>query len=163
LPDLVNLCAVTRDAHLVTTHISVKCNGEYFRWLEFGSLTTMGDRKSFIGARYEGVTDFEHDSAYAVRIEVIDVQLVNIYGGCIELKTWVSAEDERGVSVPRKSILSFDELGAVPCEDEHCVGEESHLIVESFSPANDVELWKRLRGRELRIEIVPKRTDSEAS
>lgn len=156
LPE-VDLRAVTRDANLVTTYIGVKIGGVFFPWLEFGSLSTMGDGKSFIGARFERVTDFEHDSAYAARIDVIDVQLVSIQDGCVELKAWVSAESVDGVNVPSKSILSFEELGGEPCSE--CKGDERHLIIDSFTQKADIELWKRLRGHELRITIVPKRTE----
>lgn len=35
---LVDLRAVTRDTNLVTTRISVRVGGDYFPWIEFGSL-----------------------------------------------------------------------------------------------------------------------------
>lgn len=161
LPE-VDLRAVTRDAHLVTTYIAVKFGGMYVPWLEFGSLSTMGDGKTFIGARFgSGVTDFEHDSAYALRVDVIDVQLVSIQDGCVDLRAWVAAEDADGLNVPSKSILSLEELGVEPCSE--CEGDEKHLIINTFTRKADVELWKRLRGRELRISIVPKRPEEPES
>lgn len=160
---LVDLCAVTRDSETVRTCIEVRIRHEYFQWLRFGSLSQVGDQLTRVGAYLkEGMTDEEHDSAYALSFDVSPIVLTSIRSGVVTLKAWVAgaAEDSESLHVPFESVLSVDEIEGVTC-DADC--GEQHIIVSRYSPSADVELWKKLRGRELRITIAPmsRRTEEE--
>lgn len=154
----VDLRAITRDSDICTTIVEVKWHGYFYEWLRFGSLSRVSDNGKWLGAHLrEGITDFEHSSAYAVHFEVSRVELDTIHSGVVTLKAWVAGSDEDAdtLCVPAQSILSVDELGGEPCEgpSPDC-RDENHLIVKQFTPKADVKLWKRLRGRELRISII---------
>lgn len=150
---LVDLRAVTRDSEHVLTLIEVKApDGYFYPWLKFGSLSDA--RENFLAAYYiRGVTDEEHASAYVFHFDVTGLELVDVHRGNIGLRAWIAgaAEDAQNFKVPSKSMSSLE--GVDLCSLPDC-GDGRHPVVD-FTPSADLALWKKLRGRELRITIIP--------
>jgi hypothetical protein len=161
----VDLRGVTRDANAVMTYVEVLTNEGYFLWLRFGSLDANNTRT--INAKYDTATDHEHDSAYAFCLDVVGLSLSGIYHGKIELTAYVpgSDDDSEAVRVPRASILKEADIPKEHEDDEDCPGDTGeandsscndppHRIVR-YVPPPDKELWKHLRGRCLKITVIP--------
>lgn len=152
LPE-VDLRSVTRDSKLVNTRIDVVVKGYSWTWLQFGSLSRaeVNETYSWIGVHYNGVMDEEHDSAYAVRLEVRGLQLVGVYGGCTTLSAWIAAtpEDSRSICAPRKALS----LRCFPLCKE-CKGEDRHRVGK-YTPEPDAELWNYLRGARIMVKTAP--------
>jgi hypothetical protein len=165
---LVDLRGITRDADIVQTHIEVQTPQGYFPWLRFGSLSRidLGENHSWIGARMKvGVTDMEHDSAYALRFEVTHVKLLYVTEGTVVLEACIAGanDDARSFNVPSASI---DKVDLIPRAQmcEVCKGQDEdskpHLITD-FTPKFDDKheydpvLWKNIRGCRIRITLGP--------
>jgi hypothetical protein len=152
---LVDLRAVTRDSEHVLTIIEVKApDGYFYPWLKFGSLSDA--RENFLAAYYtRGVKDGEHKSAYAFHFDITGLALTGIHHGNIVLRAWIAgaAEDAEGFKAPSKGMGSLEDLGVDPCSLPDC--EDGRHPIVDFTPSVDLALWKKLRGRELRITIIP--------
>jgi hypothetical protein len=138
-------------------------------WLKFGQANLRRHNDSSHDGRYsieaylkEGVTDFEHDSAYALRLPLVGVQLASLpvlYHNTI-LVGWVDSAHDEGYEefhVPRPGYNPMEHPKAVTCEDEHCA--EKHIIVPEgfYVPPFDLELFNFVRGKRVEIIIGPVR------
>jgi hypothetical protein len=135
-------------------------------WLKFGQANLRRQIDSSHDGRYrleaylkEGVTDFEHDSAYALRLPLVGVQLSTLpvlYHNTI-LVGWVdSAQDEdyEDFHVPRPGYNPMKHPEAHICKSEYCKRDEEHIIVPEgfYVPPFDQELFDFVKGK--RVEII---------
>jgi hypothetical protein len=155
----IDLTKVTRNSDKVTTTVEVKGpDGSFYEWLRFGELSRFGSGQRFLGVYYTyGVTDTEHDSAYAIHFDVTGVKFMNVYGGNIEFEAIIAGADEdvESFKVPTGSIDSLDELEGEECEEDNDYCDLGPHIMIEYTPKQNTELWKKLRGREIRITICP--------
>lgn len=149
------------------------------RWLELGQVQLRRQRESSGINAYrleayltEGVCDFEHDSAYALRLPLIGVQLgdLGIHYHNTVLTAWIdpNAVDtfSQDFHVPRPGYDPTKHPKAVTCEgiyDEkkkkYCKWNEGkpHVIVPEgfYVPPFDRELYEAVRGKRVEITIGP--------
>jgi hypothetical protein len=105
----------------------------------------------------EDVTDFEHDSAFAIRMSLVGVEFKSTYNGYTEVVAIIDPVDFDGFNVPP--------VGYNPMKSGHqrdrC--KESHIIVpeDGYVPKHNADLFKLARGRfvEITFGVPPKEGD----
>lgn len=154
LPQL-DLRALTRNSDRAFTRISVLHNTYRHVWIRAGLLTGLeiqASRRQWLGAFYDhGITDEGDDSAYAFHIAVVGLHVDVIHYGVTQLRGWIAAgaEDAERFKVP-KTVPKLDAFEWCV----RCTGDERHQVTE-YTPAPDLELYKRLRGAEVLVEMGP--------
>lgn len=169
----LDLRAVTRDSDRFVCEIRLD-TGDYSNggslktWITCGRIGVQfpdrrGARPATLSARAkEGVTDFEHDSAYIFQIPIAgwDVSFVEngmVYAECVIVG---NAEDIR---VPRTADYDPTKLpGAYVCEEKHC-NKPHGVVPEGYfaGPPGSDAMWKNLVGRRLEIVFGPTRTKAD--
>ena len=163
---LIDLRAVTRQSDRYMT--TVRLHRDHFRskeWIVMGQARLVARYRSqgptiwtFDAYLTEGVTDFEHDSAYAIRIPLVGVEFRSVYYGQTEVIAAIDPMDFEGFHVPPPGYNPMKHPDAHECKSEHC--EEPHVIVPegNYVPPNNVELFKMVRGRfvEITFGVPPK-------
>jgi len=102
----INLAGITRHPDLVFTHITFarhemlgklkpdeNSRKHGFKpWLEFGQCSIVNENNNcFIGGRMrDGITDFEHDSCYVVRIDLIGLQYKYTHNHVSTFDAWLT-------------------------------------------------------------------------
>ena len=108
-----------------------------------------------------GVTDFEHDSAWALRLPLIgltwDGLLVHYHTA--HLLAWVDPDDLDGFNVPGPGYDPAKLPGAHKCKDKQCLKNDptGHIIVPegNYVPPTNPVLYRQVRGKMLEITIGP--------
>lgn len=163
-----DLRAITRDADKCRTTVALYLDG-YTRtpWLRFGQaqLSSQSERhtgRSRLEARMTaGVTDFEHDSAYALRLPLIGVQfdglLVRYH--TTFLIGWIDPDAEEDFRVPGPSYDPAKLQDAHRCRDVRCLKDnpDGHIIVPEgyYVPPHNPKLYKLVAGKRVEIAIGP--------
>lgn len=154
LPE-VDLRSATRASAYVETTVDVVLQGERYRWLTFGALSRVDvepGKHQWMAAYFpNGITDESEDSAYALHLELVGITLVDLSQGATTLEAWIagSAEDGERFKVPSKP---YDLSSFKWCPT--CEGKEKHQMT-SYTPAPNLELWKKLRGVKILICTRP--------
>lgn len=161
--DLRKYC---RSSDVVETNVFLKWDwdrGHEFLWLKLGEVrlnSRAGHNRhlwrfdSYLGEH----TDFEHDSAHILRMELIGVEFESLYYGQTILTGFINPNldvnnDFDTFNVPSESYDPF--AGAKDCED--CKGQDNesqpHKVVveEHYIPPNNPDLYEKIKGK--RIEI----------
>lgn len=154
LPEL-DFRALTRNSDRAFTRISVLHNTYRHVWIRAGLLTSLemhASKRQWLGAHYDhGITDEEESSAYAFHIAVVGLHVDLIHYGVTQLRGWIAGgvEDAHRFKVPEvvPNLEAFKWC-------KGCQGTDRHQVTE-YTPPPDLELYKRLRGAELLIEIGP--------
>lgn len=154
---LLDLTSVTRPGAVTSIMLD---DYERIEWIRCGvTVVQRRDRQPWrLGARArEGVTDFEHDSAWIFQIPLVGVALDMIDMGTVFVTGYI-AGDPGDLRVPTSA--DYDPARhpeASLCDGRHC-GMGSHPIVAPdywAGPPADEKLWRRLVGRRLDIRIRP--------
>lgn len=108
----------------------------------------------------EGVTDFEHDSAYAFQLPLIGLTFDSLYYHQTTFVAWVDPNDFENFRVPRPGYNPMKLPGAYCCKDKDCRREDpkGHMIVPEDNyagPMPDRELFQAVRGKRVEIKIGP--------
>lgn len=168
----IDLRAITRepDRHLTT----IKLFRDHFRgkeWIVMGQARLIARDRSqgpsvwtFDAYLPVGVTDFEHDSAYAIRIPLIGVEFRSIYYGHTEIVAVIDPMNYDGFHVPPPGYNPMKLDDAHECKSDYCK-DEPHIIVPegNYVPPTNKELFKMVRGRfvEITFGVPPERTDHD--
>lgn len=107
-----------------------------------------------------GVTDFEHDSAYALRLPLIGLTFEAVYYHQTKLNAWVDPEFDRhegdNFRVPLPGYNPMEHPRATKCKDSHCESKGHVIIPEGFwLPPFNKALFDAVRGRQVTISIGP--------
>jgi hypothetical protein len=165
--ELVDLRSITREADRIRTKVVLldRFSSERTPWLLFGSCQVrfFENKHSWWLSAYmtSGVTDFEHDSAYALRLPLIGMTFDGVEYGSTLLRAWVDPEGTDDFCVPTSS--EYDPTkhpDATTCNYDRCA-EDPHIIVPEgfYVPPFDRQLFERVRGRKVEIRIGPARED----
>ncbi len=150
--ELLDLRSVTREADRFTTTVRVKDPRtlRWYTWILAGlaDLRNEGNQQ-FLRIRLDyGVTDGDHSSAIAVNIDLIGLSLGSIHNGGLDAKAWISTTSPFNIPSPGYDPVKADDM-------ELCTWcDDPHPIVE-YLPAEDLELWRKLRGLEVQIIFNP--------
>lgn len=161
-----DLRAITRDTDKCRTVVALYLD-DYTRtsWLRFGQAQLSSERLAGqyrLEARMtEGVTDFEHDSAYALRLPLIGVQLD---GSFVRYHTtyligWIDPNAEEDFHVPDPGYDPAKLQDAYRCRDARCLRDnpDGHIIVPEgyYVPPSNPHLYKLVAGKRVEIAIGP--------
>lgn len=165
----LDLTGYTRNVEKVRTMIFIDNREEYGDnpqplWIECGDIQmSKRDREPIwtIGARMSyGITDFEHDAAYAFVFEAIGVEFESAYFGDFRFSGWIAFHDYSQFRIPEAAYDPNKDPEGSRCTEKSCKaeakkkGEKPHLILgERFSPKANLELFKKLRGRRFIIQF----------
>jgi len=168
-----DLRSITRDSDRYETRVLIQ-GDEYHElhgvseehdprtlWLKFGrSELRMAEREgrsAVLQARVTyGVTDREHDSAWAICLPLIDVKMEGVMNG----RTWITAciapRGRNDFRVPWPGYDPTKHPDAYTCKE--C--EKRHKVVpEGYQPCVDAHLYQHVQGRRVSISIGPAEKD----
>lgn len=141
------------------------------RWLVLGEsrIRTQRDRpdgrwrlEAYLKA---GVTDFEHDSAYALRLPLIGVHFEGVEYHQTRLTAWVDPNEADDFHVPKPGYNPMKHPKIHVCKGEHCTRDDpsGHIIVPEglYVPPFEADLYRAVRGKQVEILISPVRKDEE--
>ena len=175
LIQLTDLRSITRMSDKCLTTVTIHLDWEKkTTWLQFGAaqLRTQKDRpdgRHRLEARMtEGVTDFEHDSAYALRLPLVGLFFEGVEYHQSTFSAWIDPNDDPNgggrftdFHVPRSGYDPTKHPETHKCKQ--CKGKESHLIVPEgfYVPRFDKELYEAVRGKRVDIRIGPTFKDDD--
>ena len=122
-------------------------------WLELGvaDLRASGDG-SFLGARLrDGITDYEHDSAYLVHIDLLGIVFKGCWNNVGHYEAYLTPEAKH-IRIWTPDFKPEDAEGATQCDYEHC---KPHLMIEKFTPPM-YEFAHLVAGKKVMITMGPK-------
>jgi hypothetical protein len=139
---------------------------ERVNWLVFGQANLRPSRDRPDGrwrldARMTGgVTDFEHDSAYALKLPLIGVVFENVDYHASVFTGWVdpniNVDDSSEFRVPRQGYDPTKLPDAHMCKTGECKKNPHIIVPEGFwLPPFDLELYRAVRGKKVEIRISP--------
>ena len=169
MPPKTDLRSITRDSERCLTTVILHADWETrVTWLEFGQASLHRQKESRHDGRWrleayltEGVTDFEHDSAYALKLPLIGLQLndLAVHYHSTHLVAWVDPEDSDNFRVPDPGYNPAKHKDAYVCKDKRCLDErkKGHIIIPEgfYVPPVNQELYKLVRGKRVEIRIGP--------
>ena len=139
-----------------TTYIEVGNRDDRKRWITCGQIQidsiSQGTGLRRIGARLQGVTDVEHDSAWAFSFNVIGLQFeFSLFGGLL-FSAYIAPYDswDGEIRVPRTA----EELVADLEKCRRCKGKDAHQVSDNYLPAvRPPEDFRDLYGKRIEIRI----------
>ena len=166
---LTDLRDITRNTKKCQSVVTIHLDWETkVKWLVFGQAQLRAQRESRPDGCYrlearmtEGVTDFEHDSAYALRCPLIGVMFdgLLINNHTTHLIAWVDPDNEEEFRVPSPGYNPTKHAEAHRCKDKQCLKDDpkGHIIVPEgfYVPPRNAELYRRVRGKKVEITIGP--------
>lgn len=172
-PEKTDLRAICRrsDTCLTTVSLRMSWADRDFEWLVLGEaqLTSRdGGNKGWQLRAYltSGVTDFEHDSGYALRLPLIGCELDSVYYHSTHIVGYIDPElrDHPDFHVPRSGYNPMKHEDAIECEE--CEGDPHIIVPEGrYVPPFDIELFEAVKGKRVEIHIgpvVPKDDEDES-
>jgi len=166
----VDLRSITRESDKIATSVMIvpSRHADKKKWLLFGEAqlsdrgnSSDGIKRWELRSYLKGATDFEHDSAYALVLPLICVTFIWVYYHNTRLSAIVDPtlgpHDDFAVPEPGYNPLEHEKT--VKCTE--C--EPNHLIVPEglYIPPDNPELYKKVSGKEVQIEILMPREDQE--
>lgn len=165
----LDLTGLSRHSNILFTHIrfeeydlqeALTTTGEDgvkrgANWLEFGecNITNEG-RNCFIGGRIrDGITDFEHDSCYVVRLELVGLQYKFTNHHVTYLEAHLSPDPD-GIRIHAPDFEPEKVEGSWRCKEKHC---DKHLMLPDgyFSPPI-YPLARVVAGKRVSIMLGPR-------
>ncbi len=163
LPPLTDLRSITRgESACLRTKVDIVDEHDRHAWLIWGAAQISkqgrgaGGRWRIEGRLAEGVTDFEHDAPYAVRLPVIGLALddIGVLGHVAHFVAWIDPSDEEGFCVPDPGYDPISDPRSTRCTDPRCENK-GHIIVpeRNFVPPPNPRLWRQVAGRQVAIIV----------
>ena len=164
--DPIDLSAISRYPNLVFTQVTFDgdsrlndmcqdANGKPAPWLEFGECDIRNESSTscISGRMRSGITDFEHDSCYVVRIDLVGLKYSFTDGQISWFEAVITPEIE-DIRIHDPSFVPEKVKGAYECDVESC---EKHLILpEGYYTPPIYKYAKAVAGKRIRILTGPK-------
>ena len=158
--DLRKICRETDLVEVKVSFMDYDHRGEPWITLGQASLRKSGRGGWELFARMDA-TDFEHDSAYAINLPLIGLELDSVYYNRCNFVAWVNpnlGELDPNFRVPTSSDYDPTKLeDAYMCEMDGC--EKSHPVVPEnyYQPPFNRKLFEKVRGKKAEISFGPVR------
>jgi len=111
----------------------------------------------------DGATDNEHDSAYALQLPLIGVELRNVFYQVTMIRAWVQPQDYDDANdafrVPRPGYDPRWHPSTRICRE--CEMHHPVVLDEFYLPPHDPQLFRLVAGRRVEIAMGPAATDEE--
>lgn len=162
--ETVDLRSITRRSDKCLTTVMLQLTWderEKVKWLVFGEahIQKFERKGQYLLKAYlpAGVTDFEHDSAYAFRLPLMGLEMDELFLSYHQtrLRAIVDPNNSDDFRVPRPGYDPLKMEGTHTCKAYDQCKEKPHLIVpEGFyaGPPFDRKLFELVRGK--RVEII---------
>jgi hypothetical protein len=125
--ELLDLRAISRASDRSTTKVDLIVDYVAYPWIVAGECNLREVHQSYelYVRAIDGLTDAEHDSAYAIILPLVGVKLLSVQRHEVTLVAWINAENSNNFRVPNAKYDPTMLPGAFTCTacDEH------HLIV----------------------------------
>lgn len=165
--DLVDLRSITRNAKNFLTSVSIYMNGfTRQEWILAGEAEHQEHSVLMthtIGCRLkDGVTDFEHDSAWGFKLPLIGFEFQAIWNHVVMFNAFIDSRDPKDFRVPNPGYDPIHHPESVKCK--HCTGEDKgHIILPPgfYVPEANQELFEKVRGKRVQITIGPNWRDKK--
>lgn len=139
---------------------------QQFDWLVLGQIALLrSDTRNTwtLSARLPNATDFDHSSVYALKLDLVGVELDMIAYGQTIVRGWIRADDAEKFRVPISSAydprIADISSGRVRklCSLPECNAvNKQHFIIpdEYYVPKHDAALYERVRGCRVEIRVM---------
>ena len=153
--ELTDLTDITRNSKIAKTTVYLQDRyGNKVPWLILGEVEVRNEGKICWLSAYltEGVSDFEHDSAHAVRLPLIGLKLDHVWYHTTYITAWIDPNDSESFHVPKPGYNPMKHPEACMCEADYC---EPHMMVPPgyYVPPHDAELYEAVKGKKIEISI----------
>jgi len=155
-----DLTSITRSADKVKTvvYLCDEFGHRELKWLVFGECCLLPARENQRPTRWllqaylgHGATDWEHDSAYALRVPLTALDMQMVMGSNVMLGAVIDGRnpDDFRVPPPDYNPIAAGEV----CDSDSC--ERKHIIVPEgcYLPAPNLKLLPEVMGRQVEISI----------
>jgi len=162
---LTDLRSITRDSDICLTTVGVRLGPSWDRgadreWLKFGRCRIRKMERDSGLPEWElaahlgqGATDFEHDSAFALRLPLVGLKykFTENHQSLFVAMIDIGRDDDFHVPLPDYDPFAHPETGPCP----RCRGVEAHLMVPEglYVPPHIPELFKLVAGKIVQIYI----------
>lgn len=164
LVELNDLRGITRSADRCVTRVTIEIDFETrFEWIVAGQsnlhrLNDRNDGRWRLDARMgDGVTDFEHDSAYAFCLPLIGLVFDTTYNHRHSYTAWVdpnAGEPYPEFKVPLPGYDPTKEAETFKCTNKGCT-PKGHPMVRRFTPPFEAKLYRAVQGKRVSIAMGP--------
>ena len=173
VPPSMDFRPLSRNADKVETVISLFTDHTQTPWIKLGEITLRRHGGSnfpgvwSLGAYLLNATDFEHDSAHLLKLELVSVELTAIDYGYTRIDGYIraDAEDTFRVGGPDYNPIAHPHTTTCKGSPKACRrgdGKRHPIIPEGFYvPPVNVELFNIVRGRRVEIVTGPVRPEEE--
>lgn len=141
----------------ISTIITIYADYRGHAWIHAGGVDLAErDRRHGLWdlrVKVRGATDFEHDTAIALSLNLTGVAFRMARGDQLWLDGYIAGEDPEAFRVPEPGWNQLE--GAIKCTHKDCQGKDArHVIVGEgrYVPPSNKALFERLRG--FRVEII---------
>ena len=155
IPPNMDFRKLSRNSDKVFTTVTLYTDYERSAWIRLGEIQLREHNSNHRGvwmlsAYLLNATDFEHDSAHLLKMDLVGVTFTAVEYGQTRFEGFIRADDEDCFRVGGPDYNPLEE--ATRCK--RCRGKEAHPIVPEghYVPPLNTELFNIVRGR--RIEVV---------
>ena len=172
IPPEMDFRKLARNADKIATTVVLWTDYERSAWIRLGEIM-LRQRDSHnhrgvwqLGAYLQNATDFEHDAAWLLKIELIGVEFTSVEYGQTHFQAYIKGDDENDFRIGNADYNPLAHPKAKRCKGtakEHCRREEPHVIVPEgfFVPPENPELFNIVRGRRIEVTTGPVTKDIE--
>lgn len=170
-PPLLDLLEITRGFDALRTEVRIQVGKPWENrtepWILFGQARLFAIDNPRRGEWQlnaylpTGVTDFEHDSGYALKLPLVGVQFTGVLYHFAQFTAWVCPTDPADFRVPNPGYNPMKHPEAYTCREGVCQ-RAPHIIVPQgmYVPPSNEELWTLVRGRRVEITVGPNQDKS---
>lgn len=156
--DPLDLRPITRDSKIALTQIRLfdPYTMRHVDWITMGASYLHKEERFHrwrLEARLPNATDFEHDSAYAIRMSLVGLTFDGMFFQQQPMfVAWIDGSDVDSFNVPESDYNPLTLKGTQPCRE--CKGKDKHVIVPEgyFVPPPNKPLFEKVRG--LKVEVT---------
>lgn len=165
VPPLIDLTKICRDAAKLSTTILIYTDYERSEWLRLGQCRLRARESNQKGiwelaAYLENATDFEHDSAFALKMELVGVMFEGIEYGQTSFQAWIKSDDPEDFRVPNAGYDPRKHKDTARCKEKQCEDKGHYIVPEGFYvPPPNIELYEAVKGRRIEVQTGLRRKD----
>jgi hypothetical protein len=160
--DRVDFRKITRRSKTCVTTVTIHLDwNTRVEWLTFGeaNIQKFENQSRYLLKSYllEGTTDFEHDSAYVLRLPLIGLEFGDLYYHRTSFSAIIDPNNPEDFRVPGSGYDPFKMKEIVRCKDGSCAKHPHWIVPEGYYAGApfDRELFEVVRGKKVEITVSP--------
>jgi len=163
IPPNMDFRPLSRNSDKILTTVILYTDHERSEWIKLGEIMLRSrDSHHFrgiweLGAYLSNATDFEHDAAWLLKMELVGVTFDSIEYGQTRFEGFIRADSEECFKIGDADYNPLKHPEAKSCKGtakEYCRRGEKHVIVPEgfYVPPVNAPLFNIVRGR--RVEVI---------